>query len=61
MSFLTGRAVAPLAALMLLAPPLAATESYLIFDDRLTAVQIAGFAIALVGVCLCHPTRQSRS
>ena len=55
-----GRA-ANVASLMLLAPPLAAAESYLVFDDRLTAVQIAGFAIALLGVFLCHPARQARS
>lgn len=54
-----GRA-ANVASLLLLAPPLAAAESYLIFDDRLTAVQIAGFAIALAGVLLCHPARRSR-
>ncbi|HEX7842451.1 MAG TPA: DMT family transporter [Kofleriaceae bacterium] len=54
-----GRA-ANVASLMLLAPPLAATESYLLFGDRLTAVQIAGFAIALIGVFLCHPAQQSR-
>lgn len=55
-----GRA-ANVASLLLLAPPLAAAEGYLIFDDRLTALQIAGFAIALFGVFLCHPARQSRS
>ena len=49
-----GRA-ANVASLMLLAPPLAATESYLLFGDKLTAVQIAGFAFALVGVFLCNP------
>ena len=49
-----GRA-ANVASLMLLAPPLAATESYLLFGDRLTAIQIAGFAFALVGVFLCNP------
>jgi drug/metabolite transporter (DMT)-like permease len=54
-----GRA-ANVASLLLLAPPLAAAESYLIFDDRLSTLQIAGFAIALVGVFLCHPARQSR-
>jgi drug/metabolite transporter (DMT)-like permease len=52
-----GRA-ANVASLMLLAPPLAATEAYLIFGDRLTALQIAGFAIALVGVFLCSPGRR---
>ncbi len=54
-----GRA-ANVASLLLLAPPLAATESYLLFDDRLTAVQIAGFAIALAGVFLCNPAQPSR-
>jgi len=34
--------------------PLAAPE-LLPFGDRLTAIQIAGFAIALVGVFLCNP------
>lgn len=53
-----GRA-ANVASLMLLAPPLAAIEAYLLFDDRLTAVQIVGFAIALVGVFLCNPARRS--
>jgi drug/metabolite transporter (DMT)-like permease len=52
---------ANVASLMLLAPPLAAIEAYLLFDDRLTAVQIAGFAIALVGVFLCNPARRSDS
>ncbi len=54
-----GRA-ANVASLLLLSPPLAATESYLVFDDRLTAVQIAGFAIALGGVFLCNPAQPSR-
>jgi drug/metabolite transporter (DMT)-like permease len=54
-----GRA-ANVASLLLLAPPLAATESYFLFGDRLTAVQIAGFAIALVGVFLCNPAQRSR-
>jgi drug/metabolite transporter (DMT)-like permease len=53
-----GRA-ANVASLLLLAPPLAATESYLLFGDRLTAVQIAGFAIALAGVFLCNPAQRS--
>jgi drug/metabolite transporter (DMT)-like permease len=54
-----GRA-ANVASLLLLAPPLAATEAYLLFEDRLTAVQIAGFAIALAGVFLCNPSQASR-
>ena len=53
-----GRA-ANVASLMLLAPPLAAVESYLLFGDRLTALQIGGFAIALAGVFLCNPARPS--
>ena len=53
-----GRA-ANVAALLLLAPPLAAVETYLLFGDRLTAIQIAGFAIALVGVFLCNPARRA--
>ena len=54
-----GRA-ANVASLLLLAPPLAATESFLLFSDRLTALQIAGFACTLVGVFLCHPTQNAR-
>jgi len=54
-----GRA-ANVASLLLLAPPLAATEAYLLFGDRLTALQIAGFAIALVGVFLCNPGQRAR-
>ncbi|HEU4729956.1 MAG TPA: DMT family transporter [Kofleriaceae bacterium] len=54
-----GRA-ANVASLLLLAPPLAAAESYLLFGDRLTAVQLVGFAIALVGVFLCNPAQASR-
>lgn len=53
-----GRA-ANVASLMLLAPPLAAIESYLLFGDRLTGIQIAGFVIALLGVFLCDPSRRS--
>jgi drug/metabolite transporter (DMT)-like permease len=53
-----GRA-ANVASLMLLSPPLAAIETYLLFGDRLTALQIVGFAIALAGVFLCNPARQS--
>ncbi len=53
-----GRA-ANVTSLLLLAPPLAAVESYLLFGDRLTAVQIAGFTIALVGVFLCNPAQRT--
>ncbi|HEX4419429.1 MAG TPA: DMT family transporter [Kofleriaceae bacterium] len=55
-----GRA-ANVASLLLLAPPLAATESFLLFGDRLTAIQIAGFALALTGVFLCNPAQRARS
>lgn len=54
-----GRA-ANVASLMLLAPPLAAAETYLLFGDRLTPIQIAGFAIALAGVFLCNPAQRDR-
>ena len=53
-----GRA-ANVASLLLLAPPLAAAETYLLFGDRLTGVQIAGFAIALFGVFLCNPGQRT--
>jgi drug/metabolite transporter (DMT)-like permease len=54
-----GRA-ANVASILLLAPPLAATESFLLFGDRLTAIQIAGFALALTGVFLCNPAQRAR-
>jgi drug/metabolite transporter (DMT)-like permease len=54
-----GRA-ANVAALLLLAPPLAAAESYLWFGDRLTVLQLAGFAIGLIGVFLCNPAQPAR-
>jgi len=54
-----GRA-ANVTSLLLLAPPLAASEAYLLFGDRLTALQIAGFAIALIGVFLCNPGQRAR-
>ncbi|SIT37275.1 conserved membrane hypothetical protein [Paraburkholderia ribeironis] len=41
-------------ALMFLAPPLAALEGYLGFGETLLPVQIAGFAVALVGVLLAR-------
>jgi drug/metabolite transporter (DMT)-like permease len=52
-----GRA-ANVTSLLLLSPPLAAIESYLLFGDRLTVIQLAGFAIALTGVFLCNPARR---
>ena len=41
-------------ALMFLAPPLAALEGYVGFGETLLPVQIAGFAVALVGVVLAR-------
>lgn len=41
-------------ALVLLAPPLAAVQAKLIFDEALLPIQMAGFAIALAGVYLCQ-------
>jgi drug/metabolite transporter (DMT)-like permease len=40
--------------LMFLAPPLAAIEAYYLFGDRLEMLQLAGFAIALLGVLICN-------
>jgi drug/metabolite transporter (DMT)-like permease len=41
-------------ALLFLAPPLAAVESYLAFGETLGGVQIAGFGVALIGVLLAR-------
>ncbi|SAL03781.1 multidrug DMT transporter permease [Caballeronia fortuita] len=41
-------------ALLFLAPPLAALESYLAFGETLGAVQLAGFGVALAGVLLAR-------
>jgi drug/metabolite transporter (DMT)-like permease len=41
-------------ALLFLAPPLAAIESYLAFGETLDGVQIAGFGMALIGVLLAR-------
>lgn len=38
--------------LLLLVPPLAATEAWLLFGERLGPVQLVGFALALAGVLL---------
>lgn len=45
--------------LLLMAPPLAAVEAFFLFGDTLNALQIAGFAIALIGVFICAPTKKS--
>ena len=41
-------------ALLLLVPPLVAVQTFLLFGDALTKVQIAGFAVALAGVRLAR-------
>lgn len=43
--------------LLLLVPPLAAIEAWLLFGERLGPVQLAGFALALGGVMLGRSTR----
>jgi drug/metabolite transporter (DMT)-like permease len=45
--------------LLLLVPPLAAIEAWLLFGERLGPVQLAGFALALGGVMLGRSTRPS--
>ncbi|MEH3087201.1 MAG: DMT family transporter [Xylophilus ampelinus] len=41
-------------ALLLLVPPLAAVQAWLLFGETLTAVQVAGFALAIAGVALAR-------
>jgi drug/metabolite transporter (DMT)-like permease len=41
-------------ALLFLAPPLAALESWLLFGETLTAIQMAGFGVALAGVLIAR-------
>lgn len=41
-------------ALLFLAPPLAALESWLLFRETLTPMQIAGFGVALAGVLIAR-------
>jgi drug/metabolite transporter (DMT)-like permease len=48
-------------ALLLLAPPLAAIQAYLLFNETLSAVQFVGFALALVGVLLARSARAPQS
>jgi drug/metabolite transporter (DMT)-like permease len=47
-------AAARVSALLLLVPPVVAVETYLLFGDTLTVVQIAGFAVAIAGVWLAR-------
>lgn len=46
--------------LLLLVPPLAAVEAWLLFGERLGPVQLIGFALALGGVMLGRSTRPAR-
>jgi drug/metabolite transporter (DMT)-like permease len=46
-------------ALLLLAPPLAAVQAYILFNETLSPVQFVGFALALVGVLLARSARTS--
>ncbi|SCB19670.1 DMT family transporter [Cupriavidus alkaliphilus] len=48
------------AALMFLAPPLAAVQAWLLFGERLGAVQIFGMAVAGAGVWLCQTRGRMR-
>jgi len=43
--------------LLLLVPPLTALETRLLFDERLTSLQLLGFALALGGVLLARMAR----
>jgi drug/metabolite transporter (DMT)-like permease len=45
-------AVAAVAALMFLVPPVAALIGYMLFDERLDGVQIAGMLLAAIGVAI---------
>jgi len=46
-------------ALLLLAPPLAAVQAYLLFGETLSPVQFVGFTLALLGVLLARSARTS--
>jgi len=48
-------------ALLLLAPPLAALQAYLLFDETLSGVQFIGFAMALIGVLLARTARPAKA
>lgn len=50
-------------ALILLAPPLAAIQAYILFGETLSPVQFAGFALALIGVLMARsaPKRPAAS
>jgi drug/metabolite transporter (DMT)-like permease len=44
-------------ALLLLAPPLAAVQAYIVFNETLSPVQFVGFTLALIGVLLARTAR----
>jgi drug/metabolite transporter (DMT)-like permease len=44
-------------ALVLLAPPLAAIQAYLLFKETLSPIQFGGFVLALLGVLLARSAR----
>jgi drug/metabolite transporter (DMT)-like permease len=44
-------------ALVLLAPPLAAVQAYILFNETLSPVQFVGFTLALAGVLLARSAR----
>ena len=43
--------------LLLLAPPLAAIQAFLLFHETLSPLQFVGFALALIGVLLARTAR----
>jgi drug/metabolite transporter (DMT)-like permease len=45
-------AASRVASLFYLVPPLTAIEAYLLFDERLGALALAGMALAMLGVAL---------
>ncbi len=48
-------------ALILLAPPLAALQAYILFAETLSGVQFVGFALALMGVLLARSARPAEA
>lgn len=51
--------VTRITALMLLVPPAAALQAWLLFGQKLTAWQLAGFMVTLAGVALVQGVRLS--
>jgi drug/metabolite transporter (DMT)-like permease len=47
-------------ALLLLAPPFAALQAYLLFHETLSSIQFVGFALALVGVLLARSAQSTQ-